>query len=72
MKIKREQYELKISKRGVKCYVCGRTVPKGEKYYGKYYKNKFLGFLGSPANVCLNCWSNPPTDPKQSKLPLTP
>jgi len=67
MKIKREQYALKTSKRGVNCYVCGRTVPKDEKYY----KNtRFLGFLGSPANVCLNCWSIPQTDPKQSKLDL--
>lgn len=64
MRIKKEQYELKTSKRGVKCYVCGRTVPKDEKYY------KNTRFLGSPANVCLNCWSIPQKDPKQSKLDL--
>ena len=67
MRIKKEQYELKTSKRGVTCYVCRRTVPKDEKYY----KNtRFLGFLGSPANVCLNCWSIAQMDPKQSKLDL--
>ncbi len=74
MKIKKEQYELKTTKRGVTCYFCGRTVPKDEKYY----KNtRFLGNLSSPANVCLNCWSipqmdetTPKTDPKQSKLDL--
>jgi hypothetical protein len=67
MKIKKDHYELRISKRGVKCSIRGEIIPKGEKYY----KNiKFLGFLSSPANVCLNCWSKPQTDPKQSKLNL--
>ena len=70
MRTKKEQYELKTSKGGVTCYVCGRTVPKDEKYYKKYYNStRFLGSLSSP-NICLNCWSIPQTDPKQSKLDL--
>lgn len=68
MKIKYQQYELKTSKRGVKCYVCGRTVPVGENYY----KNiKFLGFLSSPANVCLNCWSSNENQSKSANKKLT-